>query len=288
MSEHEILIELERCGVRTNTKARAQLAKDLDERGVLRADIALAFAYLVEQRQHDRTGAARVLASLLDKSSAWVPFVAEVHAAQRPRSATEPRPEHGSGQRTSPAEQRVREYRAAGLSDDEARLVARGGYVHARIVGDLARPADVAREFDLDPFEAIHAAAHWADLFGHGRAALRKALERAVRVRIAAESLLEELDLCPVRELAGEKPAPILTGWRARAPKPTRTMRAPLPVVGDPEAVRALQDARQHARALLERVKPKPQPQPQPQPVAARAESVWDAPVYGEGDKKGV
>ena len=279
MSEHEIVMALERCGVRANPKARAALAKDLEARGVLCADITRAHQFLVESREHNPAGAARVLATLLASDSQWRTFLADVGDVATRRAPTQ-RTESGAGQRISPEEQRVREYRAAGLGDDEARMLSKGGYAHARIVGDGARPADVAKDNGVDPFEIVHIAAHWADLFGQGRGALRKALQRAVKAGLAAESLLEELDHCPVRSLGGEKPEPILTGWRARAPRPTRTMSAPLPTMGDPEAVRALQEARRHARSVLERVKP----QPARQPVAAAAGSVWDGPVYGEGD----
>ncbi len=291
MSEHEIVMALERCGVRANPKARAALAKDLEARGVLCADITRAHQFLVESREHNPAGAARVLATLLADDSQWRPFLADVGDVATRRAPTQ-RTESGAGQRISPEEQRVREYRAAGLGDDEARMLSKGGYAHARIVGDGARPADVAKDNGVDPFEIVHIAAHWADLFGQGRGALRKALQRAVKAGIAAESLLEELDHCPVRSLGGEKPEPILTGWRARAPRPTRTMSVPLPVTGDSDAansfgasmessVRALQEARKQARAMVERVKPKTARQP----VAAAAASTWDAPVYGEDGK---
>lgn len=276
MSEHEIVMALERCGVRANPKARAALAKSLEARGVLCVDITRAHQFLVESREHNAAGAARVLATLLADDAQWRTFLADVGDVATRRAPQ--RSESGAGQRISPEEQRVREYRAAGLGDDEARMLSKGGYAHARIVGDGARPADVAKDNGVDPFEIVHMAAHWADLFGQGRAALRKALDRAVKAGIAAESLLEELDHCPVRSLGGEKPEPILTGWRARAPRPTRTMSAPLPTMGDPDAVRALQEARRHARAVLERVKP----QPERELAATTAGNVWDSPVFGE------
>lgn len=276
MSEHELVMELDRCGVRANPRARAKLAKDLSERGVLRADIALAYQHLVERRDHQPARASSILATLLADGDAWQGFLAEVHAAQHsgrfgPRGEAQ---EAGKALRSSPQEQRVREYRAAGLDDAQARLVASGGYAHARIVGDGTKPADVAKEVGLDPFEVIHAAAHWADLFGQGRAALRKALGRAVQVGLAAESLLEELDHCPVRSLGGEKPQPILTGWRARAPKPSRP-REPVQVAGDPDAARELLSLRKQAKSVLTKFAPERQPAP-------AADSVWDTPVFGE------
>mgnify|MGYP000160797119 CR=1 FL=1 len=276
MSEHELVMELDRCGVRANPRARAKLAKDLSERGVLRADIALAYQHLVERRDNQPARAASILATLLADDGAWQGFITEVHTAQARGHGKAPEHESGKGLRSSPHEQRVREYRAAGLDDAEARMVAAGGYAHARIVGDGAKPADVAKEVGLDPFEVIHAAAHWADLFGQGRAALRKALERAIRVGLAADSLLEELEHCAVRVLGGDRPTPILTGWRARAaPRPSRPRQEPVQVAGDPSAARELLSLRARTKAVLAKVTPAREPVP-------AADSVWDVPVFGE------
>lgn len=281
MSEHELVMELDRCGVRANPRARAKLAKDLSERGVMRADIALAYQHLVERRDHQPARASSILATLLADGDAWQGFLAEVHAAQHANrfGARGEAQEAGKALRSSPQEQRVREYRAAGLSDAEARLVASGGYAHARIVGDGAKPADVAKEVGLDPFEAIHAAAHWADLFGQGRAALRKALGRAVKVGLAADSLLEEMEHCPVRSLDGEKPQPILTGWRAHAPKPTQpsvrlATATVAPISGQLQTIVRAARAGVTGGGVL-RDEPKVTPKPP-------REDIFDTPVYGE------
>lgn len=252
MSEHELVMALDSAGIRSNPAARAKLARDLHERGVSRVDIAMGFAFLTEKREHPPARASSILASLLANASAWVPFVAEVQAADQAERFSGTKRDHdvGKGLRVSPTQQRLMEYQAAGLSREEAALVEKGGYVHARIVGDFVRPADVAQEVGVDPFEVVHLACHWADVFGAGRAALRRQLTKMVRLKKAAESLLEELEHAPQRSLPGEAPVPDMSGWRQRA-TPSPKPRPITPSLGDPGAAAEIAAKRRAARALV-------------------------------------
>lgn len=199
----EILDTLIDLGIRNASEpARQKLAEDCARRRVDPRDIRLAFERVVSIDAKGKTDAARMVAAQLASGETWEAYVDSARKALREVQGQAKAPQehdHGKGLQTRVRDVRLLEYEAMGLGTELARSVEAGGYAHARIVGDNRTPAEVAAEIGRDPWETVHCAAHWADVCGGGREALRKALERQVKMKRARESVLEELDAYPVQ-----------------------------------------------------------------------------------------